>query len=177
MSANDMPTQSAEASPTRGVASVIRMIGRRIVLPGALMLALLAGVFGVQLASPSGSVTAPQQASAGVLDLVVANKKHPTDADKYNKVLNICKDWNYPKGVWKARTCKDSETGTLLNGQNSKTKYGWADTDAVYIPGKYKLMLSVAGPDIAVQYNNDSSGYYYKFQPPPTKQTYWLKKI
>ncbi len=38
-----------------------------------------------------------------------------------------------------SETSCGSGLGTLLAGQNSKTKYGWADTDMIYIPSKCTL--------------------------------------
>lgn len=64
-------------------------------------------------------ITVPAPASAAVNDLVVVNGGART--------LTVCKSAS-------SSTACAGATGTLSAGQNSKTKYGWADTDMIQLP-------------------------------------------
>lgn len=66
------------------------------------------------------------QANAAASDAVLKN------ASGSDRTISICKDWS---GTKSDPDCKSgSARGTLAPGQNSKSKYGWKDTDGYYVP-------------------------------------------
>lgn len=54
--------------------------------------------------------------------------------------LSICKDWNLPDDQVVSDYCP-STIGLLNPSQDSKSKYGWADTDGVFIPARTGLYV------------------------------------
>jgi hypothetical protein len=92
--------------------------------------ALLVSVL-VGLAAALALVT-PAHAAAG--DGVIKNN---TSSDGN---MTICKDW----GV--SSCSSSSPRGTLAPGQNSKSKYGWADTDGYWIPSGWSDNYGRRGP-------------------------------
>lgn len=141
-----------------------RRIG--ILVLAAFVLALLASYL-VPTVAPAGSAASAPVASASIFhpNLVVKNVG--------KKTLVICHNWNYPKGQWTATSCKGSTTGSLTTNQNSKTKYGWVDTDAVKVYKGYRLKekrTSGSGRFAKTTYNNVTTcthraDYYLKVQP------------
>lgn len=77
-------------------------------------------VIGVVVATLASMFVAPQGASAALNDLVVVNGGTVS--------FTIC------KSAASTTSCvTTSPRGTLLPGQNSKTKFGWADTDMILL--------------------------------------------
>lgn len=67
--------------------------------------------------------------------------KHASASDRSR--LTICKDWS---GTSSDPGCKEgSPLGYLERGQNSKTKYRWADTDGFVLPAGYNATISGGG--------------------------------
>jgi len=54
--------------------------------------------------------------------------------------LSICKDWNLADDQVVSSYCP-STIGLLNPGQDSKSKYGWADTDGAFIPARTGLYV------------------------------------
>lgn len=79
--------------------------------------------------------------AAGLNDLVIHNIS--------SRYIYICRDWNFPPGQNTATSCPAStSTGYLRPGEDSRTKYGWSDTDGLFIPAYTKMIAD------GTQYNH-----------------------
>lgn len=77
---------------------------------------------GAVIAIMASLFIAPQVASAAPNDLVVVNGG--------SRSFTVC------KSAASTTSCATSSPrGTLLAGQNSKTKFGWSDTDMIFLSG------------------------------------------
>ncbi|MDF1487237.1 hypothetical protein [Tessaracoccus caeni] len=65
------------------------------------------------------AVSAPLQANAGWRDISITYRKVPGGPN----YITVCEDWG------RTKCAEDSEQGRLYNGENSKKKFGWVDTD------------------------------------------------
>lgn len=94
-----------------------------------------------------------------------------------NLNLLLCRSWG------KTTCSASSDTGSLYkNGDNSWYKFGWKDTDGVYVPKNWKLMASEAGPDAQI-YAAHYASAWVKLSPSalirdaPTTRKMYIKKI
>lgn len=101
------------------------------------------------------------------------------NSTKGNRLFGICKSWAYfQNGETWSEVCPDSPIGTLSVGQNSLTKYGWADTDAIMVTRGYELREDVVGVDPKIAGCHDET-YYKKVSPWPTDhyKSYYLRDM
>jgi hypothetical protein len=85
----------------------------------------------------------------------------PTVQTKISHDLNV-KNVDQVRGHDYNRTCDGSPHGTLYEGESSEAKFGWEDTDAVYIAKGRSLKWDKAGPNVVIWSCNDvrATGYY-----------------
>jgi hypothetical protein len=85
---------------------------------------------GVAVTSTTTLVESADEGDRGLINLVIRNLG--------SRYVYVCRDWHFPSGQTTASTCP-SATGYLRRGEDSKTKYGWADTDGIFIPSYVRV--------------------------------------
>lgn len=115
-----------------------------------LILALLAALLAVGLTPPADAAAplgAPPQAAVAAVSHNLIIKA----STKGTRLFGICQHWQSDAASTYACVADENGNpglwGSLHPGQNSRDKYGWADTDAVQVTHGYTLMESVSGPD------------------------------
>lgn len=131
----------------------------------ALCAALLAALFAVVVptTAPAGSAVSAPTAQASVIGLKITNIG--------SRSLGICKDWRHPSGVWTSSSCSGgSSQGVLYKNQNSKSKYGWSDTDGIRVDKGYRIKERIKYTS-----KGDTFYRYVNVTTCTHKATYWLK--
>lgn len=93
--------------------------------------------------------------SQGLTDAVIRYERKPNGP----AFIRICRDW----GNWAGGCARNSVEGILYDGEDSLTKYGWADVDGFYHPSTLCYSQASIGHWIQFSHSANRTGWVKTF--------------